>query len=357
MNWYTDINGIFIQPPNLQLPTKIEAVVGDTIQLYYNAMTDAPNWESYNWRVTYSVRTDARPYPRYTQITPTAVGDETLTIEIVDYTNNVIASGSCAVVVRDSVQQPATPVYSWNIGDSLTDTGGGQGGGEWATEQFRRLTGTGGTPAGDGYGNITFHEEANSGKDWIWYVQNPDSPFVYSGVLDFEQYRIDNALDVPTVAQILLTWNGMGNIRDDDAWDAWSVFVYTFIDGLKTAFPSIDIKLMSPQVPSVNGGLGFDYGGGGQFLNDIIFMKRNALRQALIYDTISNQVGYEHVEHIQVGLQHDSLYNMPQILRDVNTRNSSRQEYIGTNGVHPSQEGQFQIGDAMYRNFIVNYCQ
>lgn len=357
MNYYKEINGILIQPPTLQLPTKIEAVVGDTIQLYYNAMTDAPNWESYNWRVKYDVRTDAKPYPRYVEITPTAVGNETLTIQIVDYTNNIIAERSCLVVVKDSVQQPSTQQYVWNIGDSLTDTGGGQGGGEWATEQLRRLTGTGGTPTGDQFGNITFHEEANSGKDWAWYVNNDDSPFVYSGVLDFEQYRIDNALSVPTVAQILLTWNGMGNVRDDAAWGLWDDNVYTFIDALKTAFPSIDIKLMSPPLPSVNGGLAFDYGAEGEWLNDIIFMKRNSLRQALIYDRISNEVGYEHVEHVQTGLQVDALYNMPQTLRDVNTRNSAIQEYVGTNGVHPSQSGQFQIGDAMYRNFIVNYCQ
>ena len=101
------------------------------------------------------------------------------------------------------------------------------------------------------------HREGNSGKQWNWYVNSVDSPFIYSGSLNFEQYRLDNSLATPQVAYILLTWNGMGSNRSQAQWDTWDDDVYSFLDALKSDFPNIEVKLMSPQFPSQNGGLGF----------------------------------------------------------------------------------------------------
>lgn len=40
---------------------------------------------------------------------------------------------------------------------------------------------------------------------------------------------------------------------------------------------------------------------------------------------------------------------MPSKEEDVNDRNDSYAEIVGTNGVHPSIKGYYQIGDAFYR--------
>lgn len=78
---------------------------------------------------------------------------------------------------------------------------------------------------------------------------------------------------------------------------------------------------------------------------------------AQIYERIKQETGYEYVSHIQSALQVDSLYNVGYDNTNVNTRNTTLQERIGNNDVHPTTEGYYQIADAQYRKFIGDYCQ
>ena len=103
---------------------------------------------------------------------------------------------------------------------------------------------------------------------------------------------------------------------------------------------------------------GFVDGANTEGYPNTLLQNKNALKQAEIYERISNEASYSTwVEHIQCALVVDSKYNMPFQMKNVNGRNSTIQEAIGTNDVHPSEEGYNQIADAAYRNFIVNYCQ
>jgi hypothetical protein len=333
----------------LQLPSFIDVVSSDICQIYYSSMIEFANWENYYFSAGLSVGAD---YKRYIEVDTSSPGDYTLNVNMYGSNNALISQATTTIRVRNSVQQPASTVNYWCVGDSLTADL------TYPNEMHRRLTGVGGTPAGDAYGNIVQHIEGNSGKEWNWYVNDEASPFVYSGVLDFEQYRIDNALAVPQVLYILLTWNGMSAYRTQAQWDVWDNDVYTFIDALRAAFPNVDVKLMSPQFPSQNGGLGESYGAILEGYSNQFIGNRNAYKQAQIYERISNEASYSSwVEHINTALVFDSKYNMPAALKNVNTRNSTHQESIGTNGVHPSTEGYYQIADAAYRNFIANYCQ
>ena len=335
--------------PIIQLPKYIDAVVGDTLQLYYSSLIAFPNWQQFYFVSTLSGAHDLK---RYLEFTPTAAGDKTLTIYMYDKNQVLISSASTTIRVREAVEQPSSAINFWTVGDSLTNAP------TYTDEMVRRLTGTGGTPAGNGFGNIINHREGNSGKEWNWYVTNEDSPFVYSGALDFEQYRVDNNLAVPDVLYILLTWNGMGKRRTQEEWDTWDDDVYTFLDALKSDFSDVKVKLCSPQFPSQIGGLGHDYGATLDSYSDLLLQNTNALKQAEIYERITTESNYSGwVEHIATALQVDSLYNMPHIDKAVNTRNSSITERIGSGGVHPLPEGYYQIADALYRNFILNYCQ
>lgn len=333
----------------MQLPTQIDMVTNDTLQLYYSSLIAFPNWERFHFASTLSGGKDLK---RYLEFVPTTPGDRTLTIYMYNEKNQLVDSKSTTIKVRNAVQQPASTLNFWTVGDSLTNNP------TYTDEMVRRLTGTGGTPAGNGFGNIVNHREGNSGKQWNWYVTNPASPFIYSGVLNFEQYRIDNALAVPDVVYILLTWNGMGSDRTQSGWDIWDDDVYTFIDALKADFPSVEVKLCSPQFPSQNGGLGYVDGAAASGYPNTFLQNRNCLKQAEIYDRISNEASYSAwVEHVNTALQVDSKYNMPFINKAVNSRNAAITEMIGTNDVHPADEGYYQIADALFRNFVVNYCQ
>lgn len=333
----------------IQLPEFIDMVNGNILQIYYSSMIPFPNWERFHFA---SNLTDAKDLKRYLEFEPTGTGDFSLSVNMYDENNRIKSTASTTIRVRNSVQQPASTVNYWIVGDSLVADP------TWSNEMHRRLTGSGGTPAGDNYGNIVQNIEGTSGIDWDWYVNNEASPFVFSGVLDFEQYRTDNVLAVPQVLYILLTWNGMGEDRTQSEWDTWDDDVYTFIDALRADFPSVEVKLMSPQFPSQNGGLGEINGADVEGYPNIFLQNRNSLKQAEIYERIKGEAPYSAwVEHINTALVFDSKYNMPAVLKDVNTRNSSVQELIGSNNVHPITAGYNQIADAGYRNFILNYCQ
>lgn len=330
----------------LQMPKEIYGVVGDTLQIYYNAMVVNPYL--YSHRVTCPVGDDLL---RYYELIPTVAGTYTFQIELLAPDYSVITTYTSTLIIKEAVQQPTASHEFWTIGDSLTE------GGIWTGEMFRRLTGTGGTPSGNAFGNITTWNEGNSGKSWYWYVNDEASPFVYSGVLNLEQYRIDNSLAVPKSIYILMTWNGINASFTQAQWDNWTNDVYTFIDAIKSAFPSCDVILMNPQMPSLNGGLGDDYGATGENYSNLFFTIIQMKKQSQIYSRITGEVGYDYVNHIDTSLQVDSLYNMPDYSRAVNTRNSTETEVVGSNGVHPATDGQYQIADSSYRHFIGKYCQ
>ena len=52
-----------------------------------------------------------------------------------------------------------------------------------------------------------------------------------------------------------------------------------------------------------------------------------------------------------VSAQFDSENNMPRQTKPVNIR-STLTEQVGTNSVHPSTDGYYQIGDAAYRALV-----
>lgn len=128
------------------LPSKYDLVLGDTFQLFYRGVVEAPNPFCYD---ILSVSEVGRNYPRYYEYTPDKPGEHLLTISVFDAQKNLLGKGETIL----NVCEPKAPEKETNIlciGDSLT------GGGEWVTECYRRLTGTGGEPCGLGFSNINF---------------------------------------------------------------------------------------------------------------------------------------------------------------------------------------------------------
>lgn len=332
----------------LQLPSKIWAVTGHTLQVFFRGISYSSNPANYHYRCTCAV---GKQFHRYFELTASVPGVYTLTIEQLDKDLTIMATATTQLIVTSSVQQPSSMVNAWCIGDSLTQAN------VWSTELNRMLTGAGGAPSAHGYSNIQFNVEGHSGKQWNWFIYDENSPFVHSGVLSFETYRANESLAVPNAMYVLLTWNGMGAIKTNAAWVTWKSEVLIFIDKVHQEFPNCKIKLMSPQIPSTNGGLGFDYGALGDGHSDLMTGIMNAKTQAKIYEEIASDDDYsDFVEHLETATQFDSDNNMPEALKPVNTRNS-KTEWVGSNGVHPSTAGYYQIADVAYRNYIANYCQ
>ena len=131
------------------LPDKIFAVVGDTLQIFFKSIIKAVEPLHYNVLVQCS---KGRQYHRYFEYTPgiSDVGTVPFKIIVRDDNGYILGSRVCNLVTVDVVSAPATTRNVLCIGASSTANG------IWPAEAYRRLTGTGGDPAGKGLANIAF---------------------------------------------------------------------------------------------------------------------------------------------------------------------------------------------------------
>lgn len=202
-------------------------------------------------------------------------------------------------------------------------------------------------------GTLYFQENAVHTSDIIFtdYAIADGNPFwdVDTNRVNFKAYCETNGFDGIDYVYTLLTWNG-GRVDKAEIKDNASEMQYAkqLIDIIHSDYPNAKIRLMGIQLPSLNGGTGGNYGANGGYA-DCYGLVRGVFGLNLTYQAIANDDNYkDFVEFVNVSGEFDSEYNMPQSLYFVNAR-STIQEYRGTNGVHPSQEGYLQIGDVAYR--------
>lgn len=210
---------IGIAPPDsviINLPDTINAIVGDTLQLFFRGIVQAVDPYKYDILVTCS---KGNKYPRYFQYTPTVadVGTTTFTITVKDDDRNVLGSKTCQLVTKNVVKSPTANLNVACFGDSLTAAG------IWCAEGDRRLTGTGGTPAGKALTNIAFVGSKMNGTTgyfgvggWTWesYTQQgrPAYRFQVTGVTSLSVGAIyTNNGNTFTIMEVNVT-GGTGNI-------------------------------------------------------------------------------------------------------------------------------------------------
>ena len=171
--------------------------------------------------------------------------------------------------------------------------------------------------------------------------------------IDFTQWATDYSYSSIDVLHVLLGWNGMSSSNLALATNWLTTDIAALLTQFHTDFPSAKVKLMGIQIPSPVGGLGKDYGATGVYSNYYKLL-RNVNGLNLAYQAFAD-ANSTWVEFISVSQQFDSEYNMQMTETNVNNRNSSFSEMLGSNGVHPANEGYYQIADSAYRNFIKNY--
>ncbi|MBO7208789.1 MAG: hypothetical protein J6V58_03515 [Clostridia bacterium] len=144
------------------LPKQYNLVVGDTFQIFYRGVVEAPNPYCYD---ILSVCEKGRNYPRYFEFTPEEEGEYDLTISVYSADKTLIGQGTTKLKVSKPVK-PQKPVNVLCIGDSLT------AGGTWVKEVHRRL-------CDDGIKNVSFIGtcrkdevgfEGYGGWEWSNYV-------------------------------------------------------------------------------------------------------------------------------------------------------------------------------------------
>ena len=428
--------------PRIVVPDKWCAVVGDTLQLFYRGIIEHPNPYIFNIEVVCDI---GKNTSRYFEVTPTSanVGEHTLTVNLRDCKDNIIASASTILEVVNVATNPTRKKNILCVGDSLTSSG------VWCNELDRRLTKTGGTPNGDGLNNIAFigtckrteteyptkfegyggwtwehylrapsvttsdiwiyctHDKTDDDQHSIWRDGNGNlwsletiegtrlkftrhnahsgampnsgtlshnqnathsSNITYTSIqiadgnpfwdtntnsVNFVSYCSRNGFDGIDVVYTLLTWNGGAGALYDGGLTALETQVEdakTFLRTLHSQYPNAIVKLMGIQLPSLNGGCGANYGAQGRMSN-VYAVSRYVFEMNIAYQALANDTEFSnYVEFVNISAQFDSENNMAQTEKAVNTRNADIKEMVGTNGVHPTWYGYWQIADAAYRS-------
>ena len=123
------------------------------------------------------------------------------------------------------------------------------------------------------------------------------------------------------------------------------------IDILHQEYPNAIVRCMGIQMPSQNGGMGYNYGANGGY-SDAYGILVSAMHYNAVLEDFCRQEAYSSfVKYVDVAGQFDTDYNMPSRQKPANTRTGVT-ETFGTNGVHPSTAGYYQIADAAYRSLI-----
>ena len=135
-----------VESVRVLLADKYDLVVGDTFQLYYNNIIEAPN--PYIYAIV-AICEKGKNFPRYFEYTPICEGQHKLTIQLYNSNHQLIGEDETLLNVVAPCEG-AKPVNILCIGDSLTSNG------KWVAEVNRRISDQGGTPEGLGLQNIRF---------------------------------------------------------------------------------------------------------------------------------------------------------------------------------------------------------
>lgn len=147
------------------LAKQYDLVVGDTFQLFYRGVIEAPNPYCYS---IVSVCEVGKNMPRYFEYTPEKEGKHTLTISIYNAEKTLLGTASTTL----NVTKPNTPKKQITVlclGDSLTQ------GGTWVEEVNRRISSSDGNPKGNGISGVKFIGSMTKGQvsfeghgGWTW---------------------------------------------------------------------------------------------------------------------------------------------------------------------------------------------
>jgi len=323
----------------------------DNFQLFYRSIIQAVNPYIYHIKLTGTV---GHGYNRYFEWKPTNDDDGktySLKIDVRDSNGEVLGSATTNLIVS-SADSTAPSKNILCIGDSLTSSG------VWVEQGYKRYVAAGGGTI-NLLGTINSSNVKHEGRGgWQWlsfvngYTASVPSPFKKnsgSGI-SFIDYCTNNGYSHIDELYVLMTYNGVGG-----SFRTFNMAVEPFksakilIDQFHQDFPYAKITLLGIPLPSVNSGLGAHYtinqsygDNYGQFVTVLNYNKQLA-------DFAKDPNYSSFMRYVDVKGQFDSEYNMPTETKKVNNQSNTTELVGNAMGLHPSNSGYMQIGDAFYR--------
>ena len=205
-------------------------------------------------------------------------------------------------------------------------------------------------------GNLTNANNSVVGS-YLSFTEEFYQPFWNSTAnqFDIKTYVNDYCGNKVDYIFILLGINSLYNTKPFASVDSVLDSCKNLLRKIHTDLPNTKILLSTNNLISQNGGLGFNYNAQtyfGQYdvtvINHLIFDMNKA------YYTLETDTEFmQYVEIVNTHAQFDADNAFPTIIKNVNTR-SGETESVGTNGVHPTNNGYWQIADAEFRALLAN---
>lgn len=224
--------------------------------------------------------------------------------------------------------------------------------------KFKR--GAGNYSCNPSVGDTFKHVEGGIHKDELKvlkYEYEQGNPFYDEDIKgpNFKKYCSKHGYDGIDYVYILLSWNGQYIPYNHD-FSIHEPFIRMILNRIHLDYPMAKVRLLGIQSPSINGGIAANYGASGYY-SDVF----GEVSTAYYYDEFLEKLTLEdeykdYCRYIDMKSQFDVEYNMPSTLLPVNKRNKTT-ERIGTNGVHPTMEGYFQIGDCFFRALVADMAK
>ncbi|MBQ8189559.1 MAG: SGNH/GDSL hydrolase family protein [Lachnospiraceae bacterium] len=330
--------------PQIYLPEDIYVCAGLTMELYNDCVAVGINHEDYEFywecEIGDCMEDKWRIHPSESE-----VGNYILSLHVYDLKLQELTSASTTVHVVPHVfaQEPTGNLQVLTIGDSLS------AGTEWIA-YTRYLSdckishvGTLGVEEGmmhEGRKGITAADYLNG----TLFGTKIESPFINPATDEFDwaYYKESNGVD-PNVVQIFLGTNGLAMDPVPNAND-----IFALIDKISEADPNVQIILIEPIYPANQDGMARQQNQlGYEALHGMWAMSREHMVYNLIRELDVRADDYANVTVVPAAVMFDRAYGFAQENIRVNPQ-SDLLESVPVEGIHPSDQGYLQIGDAIY---------
>ena len=195
---------------------------------------------------------------------------------------------------------------------------------------------------GEGDATITYNN----------YIDEKFNPFYNNSKLDFKNYAdlyCKNSID------ILVAHCGVNDMWDKNRTvEAVVSDIKTFIECFHADFPNSKFVLSTLPLPDCMGGMGANYGCAHHYYTKALKFWELAEAFNKLSDDLSNLTDSEGSKCVycsQVLPAFDCEYGYPKTATSVNNRVSTTED-LGTNGVHPSQEGSKMVADSLFATIV-----
>lgn len=333
-----------IETPGLFLPGDIYVAAGTTIEIYNDCVCSGVNPDNYDFYWECEVG-DCMEEKFRIHSESSMTGDYELKLHLYNYQLKEVASAQATLHIVPNVflDENTGALGMLTIGDSLSASTGWLSYTRYLSGEKLYHLGTLGDEEGlmnEGIPGITagdYLEGTLYGGEAPNAFTNPQT-----GEFDWDYYKKTTGIN-PDVVQVFLGTNGLEIDPADNAGN-----IVAIVDKIREADPDIQILVVEPIFPSDQDGMAMQQNiPGFEGLHGMWALARSTMVFNLDSELDNRLADYENVTIVPAGVMFDRDYGFGQGEIRKNPH-SDVLETMPDQGIHPSQAGYSQIGDAVY---------